>query len=169
MNRRVNVLQWLRRRKAGISSLLCPALATVWFSASASLCFGMAATIDASAATGSDHALDGHAHAEHPGGQQHTPAPPPHEPQHGHGGCPHCPPSPTQHGAMPSAHVKCGTLADSTPVSKEGQPDLKGAPHALAFYRAAAFPVAIPQRTSHSHDYHPLDVPLNLRHCVFLI
>jgi hypothetical protein len=88
---RIRVLATMRRHKSAIARVVLPMLATVWFSASASLCFGM--TSDATADF-SPRPAHHHDSAEHGAPMGHAPdAHRRQTPNHGHGKCPHCPAS----------------------------------------------------------------------------
>jgi hypothetical protein len=162
MSRGVNVMHWLRGRNRPIGGALLPVLAAVWLSASTSHCFGMAAASD-------EHSVTAH----HPAGHaEHSQTPLQQAPggDHDHGKCPHCPPSPTSLAGRSAEHIGCATLVDGAPISKAPQPEFKGGPQFLApEFVSEATSRPPPRPPPRSFDHRQPDIPLNLRHCVFLI
>jgi hypothetical protein len=159
----MNVLQRLRKRKTAVARMVLPLLATVWFSTSASLCFGMAAD---SEDVRVDPASAGHDHYSQTDDQHNQDA-------HSHGACPHCPPG-GSHDEPTVSHILCSVLDDVS--------DARSQPSALKKFElehllpvAHAVPsstlVALPVVRGISHSLSPPhpSVSLSIRHCVFLI
>jgi len=153
MNRRIRILAALRKRRAGILRAVLPLLTAVWFNAAASLCFAMTAD-------------DSPGHAA-PSGHQHAPAE--HTPDHR---CPHCPPSNDRNDA-PGAHLNCSGLDEistGSAASKALQWELK---HALPTEGFDSSSAVIRQTTAYRAANSAIPrhstVPLNVRHCVFLL
>lgn len=163
MGNRPRMFDALRRRKRAIGRVLLPLLAAVWFTSGASLCFGMSAESvrEAPAAHDHDHAN----HAAH-----HAPA---HESaSHEHGSCPHCPNAVADAG-IPASHVSCAALDDLADAGAAAKAVKSELPHALTAARidvAASAPShAFVRRPTPLAEPHSSTVPLNVRHCVFLI
>jgi hypothetical protein len=159
----MSFMHWLRGRNRRIGGALLPMLAAVWLSASASPCFGMAA---AGKSASDERAVVANPHAAH---VDHSHAPPQPAPGggHDHGNCPHCPPSPMS-AATSAEHFGCATLADGAPISKAPQPELKAGLHFPGpDFLSASTPR--PRPPPRSLDRQQPHVPLNLRHCVFVI
>jgi hypothetical protein len=173
MNDRANILARLRRSKSGAARYVVAAFAVAYFSAGVAPC-AMAtprATHDGSAAARQGHAahepLHSAAHAHHGheahGADAHDGSPEPI--QHGNAHCPHCPPA--AHGD----ETACVVLEDLKSVAAS---HAKDAPKPLAPLLAA---VAITLPPPHASPWRPpplravqaTSVPLNVRHCVFLI
>lgn len=161
----MRLLERLRRRKGVVARVVLPLLAAVWFSASASVCFGMAAEslqgMRADAGVPShDHSDTDHQH------HQHDRAPPT------HGDCPHCPAG-GSHDEPAASHILCSVLDDA--VDARGQVSaLKWElEHLLPAAHSVSFSTPIPQPAvggiSHSVSPPHRSVALNIRHCVFLI
>jgi hypothetical protein len=158
---------------------MLPLLATVWFSASASACLGMAvdshdrAPADAASAP-HDHS-DAHGHAAH-AGQAHSEDGALHAQgtSHSHGACPHCPVSSGGSSSDSAAkHVVCALLDD---VSDSGA-QTSAQKTELEHFALLAQPIYVSplELQSSAHLSSPIVAPvyrsvaLNLRHCVFLI
>jgi hypothetical protein len=178
MNRRTNILGRLRRWKAGAARYVVASFAAAYLSAGVAPCAAAASqpVDDGSAvAIGQQHS-DG-AHSQH-GHEGHGRMPATHQTapalaEHGSEHCPHCPPA--LEGAAAIAHgndhSSCAALADLTNVAAS---HAKDAPQPLMpLFAPAAFtlppPLASPLAASPSRAVRIPTVPLNVRHCVFLI
>ena len=156
-------LATLRKRRRSIALALLPTLALWAMSGSACLAMLTAATPAQPQAEHSAAAHAGpHAAADHDD-HGHAPAPAPAE-------CPHCPPA---HAVADRAHPSCSTTGESstgnTPqksFSQSGTP-LFAVAHWLLPVTSAIPPLiaGLPPGTVQR----PARVPLNIRHCVFLI
>ncbi len=179
MNRRTNILERLRRWKAGAARYVVASFAAAYLSAGVAPCAAAASKPidngDAAVAIGQEHA--GAAHSLH-GHEGHvsmpaTPAPEPAPAGHGSDHCPHCPSAlegaaEIGHG---SDHSSCAALEELTNVAASHAND---APQQLTtLFAPAAFtlppPLASPLPAPPSHAVRIPAVPLNIRHCVFLI
>ncbi|RPI59135.1 MAG: hypothetical protein EHM50_09695 [Lysobacterales bacterium] len=189
MNQRANILARLRRWKSGASHYVVWLFAVAYVSAGVAPCAAAAgrATGDVDAAVGE------HAESAHAGHAERTHRDPVAAPHHGHeaqgapasddtapapsdgGGehCPHCPPGFERGAAIAhdDDHSSCSTLEDLTNVAAS---HAKDAPQPLVpFVGLAAFtlppPLASPLAPPPFRAARTPSVPLNIRHCVFLI
>ncbi|HUF71661.1 MAG TPA: hypothetical protein VMR74_02060 [Gammaproteobacteria bacterium] len=166
MRKRSNPLAYCRQR----SRVLARALLPILFLGS----LGAAGTCPAMAGAAADGAaadLVAHAgHGDAPSAGDHS-SDHGHDPGHDHGACPHCP---TESGSGASGgHALCAAFdeaANSKHASKPGPPDLKLAPPAeLQIVAAMREPLVESRRLALYHRLFPPSIPLNLRHCVFVI
>jgi hypothetical protein len=179
MSGRSSVLARLRRARAGAGRYVAAVFAVAYLAAGIAPC---AAAASATAAPGGapEHARHAqheqhapHAH-EHGAGSAdshhgHEPAAMPSHHEDGIESCPHCP---LDGGAAPGQddHSSCAALEDLTNAA----PQAKSASAALApLLGPAAFtlppPLASPVAAPPWHRAQRSSVPLNVRHCVFLI
>lgn len=162
MSMRVDPMAFCRKRSRGFVRTLLPVLVVGWLGASGP-CVGMAATAAPEGnAEASAHAAHGRAEPSSRGSAGI---------EHDHGVCPHCPSA--AGGAPSGAHVRCAAaddVSDSKRAFKPQPPDLKTA-LPVETRIAAAVPQARVEtwRPALYHHVFPPSVPLNLRHCVFVI
>ena len=176
MNRRVSLIGRLRRIKSGAARCVVTSFAVAYLSAGVAPC-AMAATRAVDEPSARQHAHIAHDHA----GRQ--PADSIAHSQHGHdvvaatfdggaapadegnGHCPHCPP-----GAQDD-HAACVALEELTNVAASSVKDVPQ-PHAPTLVAAV---LMLPPLTVGPWPPPPLraarvaSVPLNVRHCIFLI
>jgi hypothetical protein len=175
----MRLLENLRKRKRAVAAVVLPLIATVWFSASASACLGMAvdshdrALADA-APPPHDHS-EAHGHAGAHAGQAHSEDGALHArgTSHSHGACPHCPVfSGGSSSDSAATHVVCALLDD---VSDSGAQTSAQKTELEHFALAQPIYVSPLELQSSAHLFSPIVAPvyrsvaLNLRHCVFLI
>jgi hypothetical protein len=170
---RSNVLARLRRWRAGAARYAVAWFAVAYLSAGVAPCAAAASAAEAAggAAAHAQHSQHAHEHGTGSAGAQHG-----HDaaemPSHHDGGADSCPHCPLDGGAAPGHddHSSCAALEDLTNAA----PQAKSAPPALAPpLAAAAFtlppPLASPLVTPPWRSAQRSSVPLNVRHCVFLI
>jgi hypothetical protein len=169
MSSRSSVLVRLRRSRAGAARYVAALFAVAYLAAGVAPCVA-AASLPAADGAAQGHAHHAHEHADSAAGSHHG-----HEDgvpsQHDGNGenCPHCP---LDGGAARGHgdHSTCAALEDLTNVA----PQAKVAPPALAPpLSPAAFtlppPLASPPANPPWRSARLSSVPLNVRHCVFLI
>ena len=177
MNHRANILGRLRRWNAGAARYVVASFAVAYLSAGVAPCAAAASqpTDDGNAtAIGQEHADVGHSQHGHQG-HGRTPATPETETApavHGSDHCPHCPSAPEAAAVIAHGndHSSCATLADLTNVAASHAKDAPQPP--MPLFASAAFtlppPLASPLAAPPSRARGPT-VPINVRHCVFLI
>lgn len=177
MNRRTNILGRLRRWKGGAARYVVASFAAAYLSAGVAPCAAAASEPmdngDA-VAMGHEHAAahSQHAHQGHgsmPANPETAPAPD----EHGSDHCPHCPSALEGAAAIVHGndHSSCAALADLTNVAASHAKD--ASQPLTPLFAAAAFtlppPLASPPPRAPSRAVRIPTVPLNVRHCVFLI
>lgn len=163
----------LRRRGRLVLTTVLPAVLIGWIGA-AGPCVGMAAAPAAASGAVEQHAAppahDAHGH----GGAGHAAeaaAAGERSGAHAHGACPHCPGT---DGAASDTHALCAAVDDVSDFKrKPAAPGLDLVKAALpAAIGAGALPAAAASRARRPELYHrafPPAVPLNVRHCVFIV
>ena len=150
------LLKSLRRRRRAVLAALLPWLTAAWLTAFAAPCFAMPAAATATHA-GHSHLIAGHVHES--------------ANLAGHVHCLHCPPAVTHSSDDPSAHARCaaqdsvGTVG--APVKAPELP--KVSPIIVPTLPSPPVPFAADYVRISAIARPPPSVPLNLRHCVFII
>jgi hypothetical protein len=157
----MTVLEQLRRRRATIAKAALPLLMAVWCGAFASPCLGMVIASGAAAQHAASHHVTS---AESPSAHGCAGS----MPHDGH--CPHCPPGPGSSGAALSS-AGCDALSN---VADDGgqQPSVQPLKHLAAITVPGPAVMASLRRAAWSPPFESSaasTVPLNVRHCVFLI
>lgn len=180
MSRRASILGRLRRLKTGAARYVVAAFGLAYLTAGVAPCAtaasqGVGDPLAVVRADG-DHAHAAHAHHAHradSGHDNHGSAvhddPVPAMPDHGEHQCPHCPAGAGM--AQSADHSSCFVLEDLTSVAAS---QAKDAPQTLLHsFSSAVFtlppPLASPAAPLPSRAAAIPPVPLNVRHCVFLI
>jgi hypothetical protein len=168
---RSNVLARLRRWRTGAARYVVAWFAAAYLAAGVAPCAAAAAAGGAAEHAHAQHVQHSHEHGTGSAGAHHG-----HDaaamPPHGDGGadsCPHCSFAAGTTGAH-ADHSSCAALEDLTNAA----PQAKSAPPALAPpLGAAAFtlppPLASPLARPPWRSTPRSSIPLNVRHCVFLI
>lgn len=168
-----NPLAYCRRRSRALARALLPILLLGSLGAAGSCPAMETAAADEAATDRAAHAGHGiapsasdHSNAHgHDQGHEHGT-----DQGHEHGACPHCP---AASGGTSGGHTLCAAFdeaANSKYASKPGPLDLKLAPPAeLHIVEAVREPLVGCSRPALYHRVFPPPIPLNLRHCVFVI
>jgi hypothetical protein len=160
----VNRVRFIRWNIRATARGLLPLLAAAWLTAAPAPCAGMGlAGVADSAAEDRQH-LDHLASTSPVGADSAT---------HNHGHCPHCPPvGVSEQGAAPSAHTGCDATQGTRDnrVNAPAKWDLKHSlPASLRVSGEASFHPAGVHRALKCVVSPSSRVPLNIRHCVYLI
>ncbi len=162
-------LTWLRRHARAVLGPVLPVLAVAWIGA-AGPCVAMAAAPgDQSPGRAGQLLADGEParHEAGAGGAQAADG----ASRHSHGACPHCPGT---SGAASDAHALCATLDDVSDAKRKPFVPVLDAGKAALPLVTVVDPVSGPPstaalRTDLYRRVFPPAVPLNLRHCVFIV
>jgi hypothetical protein len=176
----MKLLQRLRKRKRTVAGVILPLVATVWFSASASACLGMAVegldlAPDGAAAHAHDHSDHQQSHAGDPPGTHSVSETHDHgQSSPSHGPCPHCVGSSNGSSSVPTeAHGNCSVLEGVSASTVQPSVQKWELTHFLSAVQPVPFAAHAPPRRvpTSLHSAPTLDspIPINLRHCVFLI
>jgi hypothetical protein len=176
MNGRTNILAKLRRQRGRFGRFVLAVFAMGSFTLAGAPCFAMAAPpptarVDQSAhAAHGDSGMHAHGHARaHADGISGTHEQSEHQfPKH----CPHCPVTAAMsHHGPSSAHAFCSALDDVSDQSLSSLPTF--AKHVVLVAAFETLPPLVfhppPRQLTRELARARSPVPLNLRHCVFLI
>jgi len=164
-----NPLAYCRRRSRALARALLPILLLGSLGAAGSCPAMEAAAADEAATDRAAHAGHGDAPSagDHSSDHGHDQG---HDQGHEHRACPHCP---AESGGTSGGHALCAAFdeaANSKHASKPGPLDLKLAmPAELHIVEAIREPLVGRSRPALYHRVFPPSIPLNLRHCVFVI
>jgi hypothetical protein len=184
MIRRSHILETIRRRRARLGGFVLAFFAVASVAAGAAPCFSMGAAANAASpahhASHSDSMPAGHAMPASDHDHSHAAAHDASTPTDGSpdspsspGDCPHCPLAASMPGhAAATTHSVCAAADDTSDFAQPGASSLlpKYAAPALMYELPPLRPDRPPgSRTSRVLVPSSSSVPLNLRHCVFLI